>query len=90
MLSKVAVNRIIQRFASYNKTDPSRKMTMGDSALGFIGQLLCGVVKSSTPAAKSTAAVPAASAAPGAACANGSCAVKQGPVCQGGIVAISD
>ena len=62
--------------ASGNKTDPSLQVPMGDSALGYLGQLLGGVVKgkdASTAAA--SAAAPAASAASGAACADGACAV---------------
>ena len=60
--------------ASGNKTDPSLQVPMGDSALGYLGQLLGGVVKSNA-AAKATAAAPAAAAASGAACADGACAV---------------
>ena len=62
--------------ASGNKTDPSLQVPMGDSALGYLGQLLGGVVKSSTPAAKATAAGPAAEKETGAACADGACTVK--------------
>ena len=62
--------------ASGNKTDPSLQVPMGDSALGYLGQLLGGVVKSNTTAAKAAAAAPAAAATSGAACADGSCAVK--------------
>ncbi len=60
--------------ASGNKTDPSLQVPMGDSALGYLGQLLGGLVKGNTPAAKASAATPAAPATPGAACADGSCA----------------
>lgn len=49
--------------ASGNKTDPTLHVPMGDSALGYLGQLLGGAVKSNT-------------AASGAACADGACAVK--------------
>ena len=61
--------------ASGNKTDPSLQVPMGDSALGDLGQLLGGVVKSKdTSTATASAATPAASAASGAACADGACA----------------
>ncbi len=46
--------------ASDNKTAPSLQVPMGDSALGYLGQLLGGVVKGNTPAAKATVAAPAA------------------------------
>ncbi len=65
--------------ASGNKTDPSLQVPMGDSALGYLGQLLGGVVKSRADAAATgSAAAPAAEAAAGAgtACADGACAVK--------------
>ena len=64
--------------ASGNKTDPSLQVPMGDSALGYLGQLLGGVVKGNTPAAtaKAFAAAPVAADAGGAACADGSCSVK--------------
>lgn len=60
--------------ASGNKTDPSLHVPMGDSALGYLGQLLGGVVKSNT-AANASAAAPVASAAPSAAYADGACSV---------------
>ena len=60
--------------ASGNKTDPSLQVPMGDSALGYLGQLLGGAVKGNAPAKASTAA-PAASAATGSACSDGACAV---------------
>ena len=55
--------------ASGNKTDPSLQGPMGDSALGYLGQLLGGVFKSKAPAAAAGSA-----AASGGACAEGSCA----------------
>ena len=48
---------------------------MGDSALGYLGQLLGGLVKSKdTSTVSATAATPATSAATVPACADGSCA----------------
>ena len=55
--------------ASGNKTDPSLQVPMGDSALGYLGQLLGGVVKS-----KDTSTATAAS--PGSTCVDGSCEAK--------------
>jgi len=49
---------------------------VGDSALGNLGQLLGGVVKSSTGTTSAASASPAASAAAGAACADGFCEAK--------------
>ena len=60
--------------ASGNKTDPSLQVPMGDSALGYLGQLLGGVFKSGT-APKATAAAKAVEAATGEAFADGACAV---------------
>lgn len=49
---------------------------MGDSALGYLGQLLGGVVKGKdTSPATASVATPTVEAAAGAACADGSCAV---------------
>ena len=61
--------------ASGNKTDPSLSVPMGDSALGYLGQLLGGLTKGKT-AAKADEVNPAVEAAAGAACADGACAVK--------------
>ena len=61
--------------ASGNKTDPSLSVPMGDSALGYLGQLLGGLTKGNN-AAKAAAAAPAVEAAAGSACADGACVVK--------------
>jgi hypothetical protein len=60
--------------ASGNKTDPSLQVPMGDSALGYLGQLLGGVVKSNT-AAKTDSAASVAPSSTSSACADGSCTV---------------
>ena len=61
--------------ASGNKTDPSLQVPMGDSALGYLGQLLGGLFKgtSSNATAKAT---PGVAAAGGADCSDGSCSVQ--------------
>ena len=64
--------------ASGNKTAPSLQVPMGDSALGYLGQLLGGVVKGKdTSTATASAIAPAASATADAACADGACAVPK-------------
>jgi hypothetical protein len=62
--------------ASGNKTDPSLQVPMGDSALGYLGQLLGGMFKSTSAAPAEGAAATngaAAAAGSGAACAGGAC-----------------
>ena len=62
--------------ASGNKTDPSLQVPMGDSALGYLGQLLGGMFKSKAAAPAEGAAATngaAAAAGSGAACAGGAC-----------------
>ncbi len=67
--------------ASGNKTDPSLQVPMGDSALGYLGQLLGGMFKSGTTASatKSTTSAAANASAAGAACADGNCSVPAVP-----------
>ena len=63
--------------ASGNKTDPSVTVPMGDSALGYLGQLLGGVFKSGTTATTTKTVSPAATN--DSACADGSCSAPAVP-----------
>ena len=65
----------IRASASGNKTDPSLQVPLGDSALGYLGQLLGGLVKGKDTSTATASAAPPSAAASGAACADGACAV---------------
>ncbi len=48
---------------------------MGDSALGYLGQLL-GIAVKGNPAAKASASAPSVEVTSGSACADGSCNLR--------------